>query len=231
MVYQELAAALIEQRRPTEAADILWEGLSKYPKEAPALWDTLAVLCHAEGAWPQAAVASRCSLLTFAERPERMNAIYRESRERMKPEELKKLIEVEPGIEPALQRAQATASKARAEGRPFLIAETAELVRSFSGVQRLDVAATSRPVAARAPLFSWDSPAAPAPEPAAAAAASGPGDPEDAVFIRSRTAVAGEHYLSGRKDKAKAILEDLVRTFPGHPETRTAKDLLAKMKP
>ena len=52
----------------------------------------------------------------------------------------------------------------------------------------------------------------------------------DARFIHGRIEVAREYLRNGKIDKAAEILEDVVRTYPIHPETDAARLALKLLK-
>ena len=45
----------------------------------------------------------------------------------------------------------------------------------------------------------------------------------DIRFIRVRIEVAKEHARNGSREKAIEILEDVIKTYPSHPETEAAR--------
>jgi len=49
-------------------------------------------------------------------------------------------------------------------------------------------------------------------------------------FIKAKLSVAQAHLDGGRKDQARKILNDIVREYPNHKETLTAKALLEKLE-
>lgn len=222
-VYNELAVSLIALQRPAEAADVLWEGISKYPREAPILWDTLAVLSQAEAAWSEALIASRCSLLTYAPRPEKMNGIYQEAWDNLKAEERVRVRQTESGLRELLEKAETAARNASKAGRAFMLPETARLIQTFTSVQKLEVVVASKPAPGRWNLLD----SAPAPE--AAPAGGAVENSSDAAFLLSRIRVALEHQVAGRREKAREILAGIVKSFPDRPETEQARQLLEKL--
>jgi hypothetical protein len=68
--------------------------------------------------------------------------------------------------------------------------------------------------------------------------AARPSDPEPAMsddeieagFIRAKVKVARTHLEAGRKDKAREILEGVIKEFPAHVLTKEARDLLGTLK-
>ncbi len=55
-------------------------------------------------------------------------------------------------------------------------------------------------------------------------------DEVDRRFIRARIAVALDFIKQGKKDKAIAVLDDVIQSFPKHVETLEAKKLIAEAK-
>jgi len=49
-------------------------------------------------------------------------------------------------------------------------------------------------------------------------------------FVRSRVDVAGEHLRSGNIALATKTLDDVIKSYPNHPEAAYARELLALIR-
>ena len=140
-----------------------------------------------------------------------MNGIYDQCRRRLTPEELNRLAAYERSIEGQVQEAQKVSDTARKSNRRFVTAGAEAAVKAFEGVQK------------EAGNFNF------------ASLGKGPNAPKQVeipdaqripLFIQSRIGVAKEHIAGGRFELATSILEDVLKTYPTHPDAQPAKDIL-----
>jgi tetratricopeptide (TPR) repeat protein len=215
LVYHELGITLYRLRKTAEAQAVWNEGIAKFPAECGEIWDDMAVVHFEEARFLEAAVATRASIRVFGSRGQRMNEIYDQCRKRLDPEGISKLTAREQALAPDLEAAKKKAAQARESGRRFITEEAEKVVQSYEGVQR------------EATGFNFDS------------LGKGPNAPKPLdipdkdllpLFIQSRIAAAGEHLQSGKIALAVEVLEDVIKTYPTHPYTETARELLALIK-
>jgi hypothetical protein len=154
-------------------------------------------------------VSARISLKTFVSDSAPVNAVYKRSVEKLNPDELSKLRELESDIDGYLRRLRATSEKARLDSKGFLTPEAEKVVATYDGTQK--ETGVSRPTSGPKPLDISDE--------------------ELAIrFIRNRIDVAKEHVRIGLNQKAIDILEDIILSYPKHPETDSARLLLKFLK-
>jgi tetratricopeptide (TPR) repeat protein len=213
--YHELGIVLANLKKPSEAVTVWTEGIAKFPGESGRIWDDLAIYHYDAARFYEAACASRASLRAFGSRAEAMNSIYDQSRRRLAPDALAKLAAYEQSLDGEVRAARKTSEQARREGKRYLSPACDTLIRSYEGVQR------------EASNFNFSS------------LGKGPNAPKPVdipeadlipLFIQCRIAAAGEHLQAGRIELAAGMLEDVVKTYPGNPETEAARDLLALIK-
>ncbi|MBI3854680.1 MAG: trypsin-like peptidase domain-containing protein [Planctomycetes bacterium] len=211
IVYHELGVALAQLRRPNDAITVWNEGVAKYPGEAPRVWDALAVHHFEQGRFLDAACASRASLRAFGDRAQAMNEVYDRARKRLDGGEIARLTAFEQGLDAGVQDSRKVADRARQDGKRFLTPECETLVKSFEGVQKeaagFNFSSLGRGPNAPKPIEIPDAELLP-------------------LFIKSRIAVAGEHLQAGRIKLATEVLEDVIKTYPDHPDTESARELL-----
>jgi hypothetical protein len=162
----------------------------------------------------EAATCARIALRTFSDRAGDLNALYQRVEGKLSAEEVTKLRDLESGIDGHLNRLNAEAGRARRDGKAFMTPEGEKVIGTFDGIQKeVRSGGTGRPEVAppaKTPVYS---------------------DAElDARFVRGRIDVAKEHVRSGRPEKAIEILEDVVRSYPSHPESEPAKLLLKLLR-
>lgn len=213
-LYNELGIALVKLGKKSDAVAIWSEGIAKFPG-AGKIWDALAI-CHYEDArFYDAACATRASLRGFGPRTDAMNGMYDQCRRRLSPEDLTRLSLFEKSIESRAKDAQTVSERARRAGTRFLTPAAEATVKAFEGVQKeatnFNFSSLGRGPNAPKPLDIPDEHIVP-------------------LFIRSRIGVATEHLHAGRFDAAVEILEDVLKTYPDHPEAEPAKDLLRLIK-
>jgi tetratricopeptide (TPR) repeat protein len=211
LVYHELGACLLAQKRAADAVTVWSEAVAKYPGEAPVVWDALAVVHFETGRYLDAACASRASLRAFGDRAGKMNDIYDKARAKLDREAISKLTEFEGLLDSHVPAARKEAEKARQDGKRFLTPACEKLVASYDGVQREAVGFN----------FSTLGKGPNAPQPIDI-----PDKDLIPLFIRSRIAVAGEHLQDGKLKLAAEVLEDVIKVYPDHPDTESARDLL-----
>jgi len=140
-----------------------------------------------------------------------MNEIYDKSRRRLDGDAISKLTEFERSIDGQVKESRKAADKARQDGKRFMTPACEELVKSYEGVQK------------QAMGFKFSS------------LGKGPNSPKAVdipdkellpLFIRTRIAVAAEHLQDGKIKLAAEALEDVIKTYPDHPDTELARDLL-----
>lgn len=205
--YHELGVALAKLRRKDEALIVWREGLAKYPA-APILWDALATHYWNSKNPLEAAYCSRAALKGMGPRGQTMNSIYQMARGRLTPEETVRLRGREEGLDDELARRKAAAEEGRRLGREFFSPEAERLIRDFEGVLKL--AAEGR-----------------RPE-------GGPKDNADertAKIIRLQTQAAIGYLEQGKRDRALDLFEEILREYPDHPESATARSYLSALKP
>lgn len=214
-VYHELGMALINLKKTTEATTVWEEGLAKFPGEAGRIWDDLANYHFENGRYYEAACASRASLRVFGPRAQAMNDIYDRARKRLDVEVLGKLSGYERSLDGQIRQAHQVSEDSRRDGKRFIHPECESLITSYEGVQK------------EASNFNFSSlgqgPNAPPP-------ITIPQDQLLPIFIQTRIAVAAEHLHNGKIDLATQVLEDVIKTYPNHPETEAARDLLGLIK-
>ncbi len=211
--YRSLGAALAGLRKDEEAVAVWREGLDKFPLDNSELWGALAAALEKSRHPVEAAFSARVALKTFTDHAGVMNDLYRRCRNELAPPDLDRLREMEGDLDAHLGRLRATADKARREGRTFLNAEAERVIATMSGVQLVSTALGADRIGPRQA------------EPAAI-----PEGELDARFIHGRIEVAREYLRNGKMYKALEILEDVVRTYPAHPETEAARLALKLLK-
>jgi S1-C subfamily serine protease/TolA-binding protein len=212
-VYRQLGLCFASLKKEDEAILIWKEGLAKYPMDNSQLWDEVAIILLATESYYEAACAARTALKCYSKNPDYMNEVYKKAREKMPPETMGKLREYENGIDAMLAARKAEAERARKDGKEHLTPGMEKLMSSVSGVQQsgtLDLSKLG---------FKRELPKL---------------NVSDAeltqLFVRSRVDAAGELLLSGKLDLAVKTLEDVIETYPDHPETQAARDLLGIIK-
>ncbi len=212
--YHELGVALASQRRAAEARVAWQEGLLKYPRECGAIWDDLAVYWHNEGNLLEAAYASQVALKIGCPRGDVMNQVYRKAREELEPGQAAELRERQQAIESRLNEMQADADRARRENRQFMTRDFEALLATVPGLQK-EARGTDFAALGSGPAV----PVPPIPE-----------DELTARFIQAKIIVAREHWAGGKRERAIAILEDVVKSFARAPATEEARRLLGEWK-
>jgi tetratricopeptide (TPR) repeat protein len=209
--YLQLGISLSKtEKRRNDALAVLKEGVAKFPTNTPALWEALAREHFDTGNFVDAARCSSAALATFGSDAGAMKDIYEKSKLRLSDSEQGELRSYEGGLPDRLRRMAADAEAAKKESREFL---TPEGERVFTGLQR---GAAPRAASVKAPLTKDGKELS---------------DKEVAtVFVQTRITVASEHLRSGRLDLAVSTLEDLIKAYPDHPDTQTARDYLALIK-
>jgi tetratricopeptide (TPR) repeat protein len=213
--YHELGAALTKLGKKSEA-EIVWsEGLAKYPTDAGQIWDDLALVHWDAGRYFEAACATRASVRAFGPRADAMHDIYERSRKRMDAATLIRLRNFESSMDEGSARARKDAEQAERDGKKSLTPAFDHFLRTFENVQK------------DAPNFDFRT------------LGQGPNPAKDApipdaellpLFIQSRIAAATEHMKGGRLDQAAEILEDVIKTYPDHPDSQTARLYLAVIR-
>jgi tetratricopeptide (TPR) repeat protein len=203
--YRNLGTALAGLHKDNEAVAVWREGLDKYPLDNAELWGALAAALERERRPLEGAVAARVALKTSVERPTAVNEVYRRCRSALSPAQQEQLGELESGLDVRLERMRAASEEAKRAGRVFLNADAEQVIATMSGVQQV---AAPEKIRIETPKV----------EPERI-----PESEIDARFIRGRMTVVKELMRTGKLDQAAEILEDLVRTFPTHPETDAAR--------
>ncbi|HVE40386.1 MAG TPA: tetratricopeptide repeat-containing serine protease family protein [Planctomycetota bacterium] len=208
-IYRELGSALVGNKKLDDAITTWKEGLRKYPLDNSQLWDDLAVLMMDTDNPLEAACSARTALKCFSNNPDAMNAVYKKAREKMPPEDMGKLREYENGLDAWLSDLRVQAEKARKDGKEFVTPEMEKLMQSISGVQQSGTIDLARMGFKRGieKLNVTDSELT-------------------QLFVRSRVDTAGELLRVGKIEQAGKTLEDVIQTYPDHPETGYARDLL-----
>jgi tetratricopeptide (TPR) repeat protein len=208
-VYRELGAALVCNKKFDDAITTWKEGLRKYPLDNSQLWDDVAIIMMDTDNPLEAACSARTALKCFSGNPDAMNAIYKKAREKMPPEDMGKLREYENGLDALLSERRVEAEKAKKDGKEYLTPEMEKLMKSISGVQQsgtIDLAKMG---------FKREIPKL------------NVSDTElTQLFVRSRVDAAGELLRAGKIEQARTTLEDVIKTYPDHPETVYARELL-----
>jgi tetratricopeptide (TPR) repeat protein len=213
--YHELGVALANLKKSQEAVTVWTEGIAKFPGESGRIWDDLAIYHYDAARFYEAACASRACLRAFGSRADAMNSVYDQSRRRLGPDALAKLDAYEKALDGEVQAARKTSEKARREGKRYLTPACDTLIQSYEGVQKeasnFKFSTLGRGPNAPKPLDIPDAELLP-------------------LFIQSRIAVAGEHLHAGRIELAAGVLEDVIKTYPTHPETEAARELLSLIR-
>ena len=213
-VYLDLGVAFSGMKKDDEARAAWSEGLQKFPLDNSTLWGAMSLALERERRYFEAASCARIALRTFNGRAGDLNALFQRVEGKLSAEEMTKLRDLESGIDGHLSRLNAEAGRARREGKAFMTPEGEKVIGSIDGVrQEARNVGTGRlepAPPARTPVYS---------------------DAElDARFVRGRIEVAKEHVRSGHPEKAIEILDDVVRSYPTHPETEPAKLLLKLLR-
>jgi tetratricopeptide (TPR) repeat protein len=208
-VYRQLGIALVSSKKFDDAVTTWKEGLRKYPLDNSQLWDELAIVMMDTDNPFEAACAARTALKCFSNNPDAMNAVYKKAREKMAPGDMGKLREYENGLDAWLSERRIEAEKAKKDGKEYLTPEMEKLMQSISGVQqagKIDLQKLG---------FQRELPKL------------NVSDSElTAMFVRGRVDSAGENLRAGNLELAARTLEDIIKTYPDHPETVYARDLL-----
>lgn len=218
-VYLDLGLAFAGLKREEEARAAWGEGIQKFPLDNSALWGAMGAALEKSRHYFESACCARIALHTFSDRAADLNALYQRVEGKLSAEESGKLRDLETGIDSHLIRLGAEAGRARREGKAFMTPEAEKLLGAFDGVQQETPRGGATP---SLPVRRDDR------KPADASSLS---DAElDARFVQVRFEVAKEHVRAGRKEKAIEILEDVVRSYPRHPETERARLLLQLLR-
>lgn len=208
--YRSLGAALTLMHKTDEALAIFEEGLRKYPADNGQLWGELAVFLERTGKYFDAAVGARMAIKTFVRNSAPVNEAYKRSVERLSTDQLSRLREIESDVDGHLRLLRADSDRARRDNKAFMLPKAEEIVGSYAGTQKEQVA--TKVVRAELPPLNLS-------------------DEELAVrFIHNRIEVAKEHARLGNRDKAIDILEDVIGSYPRQPETESARLLLKFLK-
>ncbi len=212
-VYRELGAALVCNKKFDDAITTWKEGLRKYPLDNSQLWDDVAVIMMDTDNPLEAACSARTALKCFSNNPDAMNAIYKKAREKLPPEDMGKLREYETGLDAWLAELRVQAEKGRKDGKEYLTPEMEKLMQSISGVQQSGKIDLTKMGFKRGieKLNVSDSELT-------------------EMFVRSRVDTAGELLRAGKIEQAGKTLEDVIQTYPNHPETGYARELLKLIK-
>jgi S1-C subfamily serine protease len=212
-IYRELGLALVSSQKIDDAITTWKEGLRKYPFDNSQLWDELAVIMMDTANPLEAACAARTALKCFSGNPEAMNTIYKKARDKMALEDMGKLREYENGLDAWLNECRVAAEKAKKDGKEYLTPEMEKLMQSISGVQqsgKIDLAKLG--MKREIPKLNVS-------------------DTElTQLFVRGRVDTAGELLRAGKIEPAIATLEDVIKTYPDHPETQYARELLTLIR-
>lgn len=204
--YRSLGMALVSLRKADDALAVFREGLDKFPLDNAELWGDIATILEKQKLPVEAAYSARVALKTFSGHPGEMNEIYRRSHASLSPPDLTRLQDMESDLDNHLARLRAAADKARRDGKAFMNAEAQRVIANMAGVQK----ETLNPGLGRIEVG----------KPSTVKMS----DQElDIRFIRNRIEVAKEHVRSGKVDQGVEILEDLIKTYPSHPETEAAR--------
>jgi tetratricopeptide (TPR) repeat protein len=207
--YRSLGLALAGISKFDDAVSILDEGLRKYPADNGQLWGEFSVVLEKTQHYFLSCVSARIALKTFVSDSAPVNAVYKRSVEKLNSEELSKLRELESDVDGYLRRLRTTSEKARLDSKGFLTPEAEKVVATYDGTQK--ETGVGRLGGGPKPLNVSDE--------------------ELAIrFIRNRIDVAKEHVRSGQNQKAIDILEDIILSYPKHPETDSARLLLKFLK-
>jgi tetratricopeptide (TPR) repeat protein len=218
-VYLDLGLAFAGLRKEEEARAAWGEGAQKFPLDNSALWGAMGAALEKSRHYFESACCARIALHTFSDQSADLNALYQRVEGKLSAEESGKLRDLETGINNHLTRLGAEAERARREGRIYMTPEAEKLIGAFDGVQQETPRGGGPP-----PLPVRQDARTPAPAPPL-------GDAElDARFVQVRFEVAKEHVRAGRKEKAIEILEDVVRSYPKHPEAERARLLLQLLR-
>jgi tetratricopeptide (TPR) repeat protein len=206
--YRNLGLALAGMQRPEDALSIWEEGLRKYPTDNAQLWGDFAVALERQHHYYESALSARIAIKTYSDNAAPINQAYKRSVEHLAAADLTRLLGVENDLDAHLARLRADADKARRESHAFMLPEAEKVVTSFAGIQQEAIGNAGRIAAAPSKALQIS-------------------DEELAVrFIRNRIDVAKEHIKSGNTAQAVEILEDLLKSYPAHPETESARLLL-----
>lgn len=203
--YHHLGLALAALRKSDEALAVWREGLDKYPLDNAPLWGELAAHLEKKRLYSEAALTARIAVKTRHARPAEMEAIHRRSHDALSRDDQQRLRTQENDIDNHLGRMRAASDQARRDHKTYLNPEAEKVIATMSGVQRESVSGLGRvDVGKPGPLKMSD-------------------EELDIRFIRGRIDVAKEHLRYGRQDKAVEILQDVIQSYPTHPETEAAR--------
>jgi len=213
-VYLDLGLAFSGLRKEDEARAAWSEGLQKFPLDNSPLWGAMGNAMERDRRYFEAATCARIALRTFSDRAGDLNALYQRVEGKLSAEEVAKLRDLESGIDGHLSRLNAEAGRARRDGKAFMTPEGEKVIGSFDGLQKevrnVGIGGPEVVAPAKTPVYT---------------------DAElETRFVRGRVEVAKEHVRSGRPEKAIEILEDVVRSYPSHPETEPARLLLKLLR-
>jgi tetratricopeptide (TPR) repeat protein len=212
-VYRQLGEALACTKKYDDAITTWKEGLRKYPLDNSQLWDEMAVILLDTDNPLEAACAARTALKCFSNNPDAMNSIYKKARDKMAPQDMGKLREYETELDKWLGDLRVQAEKARKDGKEYLTPEMEKLMLSISGVQqsgKIDLARLG---------FKREIPKL------------NVSDSElTQLFVRGRVDTAGELLRAGKIEEAAKTLDDVIKTYPDHPETAYARELLGLIR-
>ncbi|MBV8879132.1 MAG: trypsin-like serine protease, partial [Planctomycetaceae bacterium] len=203
--YRSLGIALLHLKKTPEAISIWKEGLDKYPLDNAQLWGEIAGVLERDRRYSEAALSARLALKTFTGRASEMNDIYKRSLTNLSPAERGSLQSIESDLDNHLGRLRAAADQARRDGKSFMNADAEKVVATMTGVQKESVSNLGRIEVGKPKTLKIS-------------------DEElDIRFIRGRIEVAKEHLRNGHQEQAVEILEDVIKSYPAHPETDAAR--------
>lgn len=207
--YRSLGYALSMTQKNEDAVAIWEEGLRKFPADNAQLWGEFAVVLEKTQHYFLAAASARVAIKTFVNNSAPVNEAYKRSVDKLNGEEMNKLRVIEADVDAYLRNLRALSDQARRANKNFMLEKAEKVVASYAGVQK---------------------------ETGVGSIGGGPkplnvSDDELAIrFIRNRIEVAKEHVRSGQTPKAIDILEDIILSYPKHPETEPARLLLKFLK-
>lgn len=211
-LYRDLGTAFAGIKKYDEAIAAWREGLFKFPLDNAFLWGELGVTLEREKKFYEAACCARFALRTYSKNAGDMNGLYKRVEGKLNAGELSHLRDLESHIDDHLGRLRADSDRARRDGKAYMTPEAEKAIGAYEGVQKEEGDPGRRGLRTeQKPLVLSD-------------------DELSVRFIRGRIEVAKEHVRGGRPQLAIDILEDVVSSYPRHPETEGARLFLKLLR-
>lgn len=209
--YRELGFSLVTLRRRAEAKAVYDEGLAMFPRTGVKMWDDMTAYSIEEKDYVQACFCASVAIAMGDDRAPELRALHQQVAGDLPSERRQELEKREARIEEFLADMQRESDAARQAGKLHLTSGFGELLHAL---------------ASPPPPPPPPAPTPTATDPTSSAASDEQAKAEALKWIKSKVSIAKNYIGIGSKEKAIAILEEVIRTHPDHPETVVARKLL-----